>query len=91
MEYCFHVWTGAPNCYLELLDKLQKWICRAVGPSLAISLEPLGPWQNVASFSLFYKYYFGRSELTQLVPLPYSRGGILLILIDCMIFFSQHS
>ena len=24
MEYCCHVWTGAPSCYLELLDKLQK-------------------------------------------------------------------
>ena len=22
MEYCCHVWTGATNCYLELLDKL---------------------------------------------------------------------
>ena len=24
MEYCCHVWTGAPSCYLKLLDKLQK-------------------------------------------------------------------
>ena len=24
MEYCCHVWAGAPICYLELLDKLQK-------------------------------------------------------------------
>ena len=22
MEYCCHVWVGAPNFYLELLDKL---------------------------------------------------------------------
>ena len=41
MEYCCHVWAGAPSCYLELLDKLQKRICRTVGPSLATSLEPL--------------------------------------------------
>ena len=27
MEYCCHVWAGAPSCYLELLDNLQKWIC----------------------------------------------------------------
>ena len=40
MEYCCHVWAGAPSCYLELLDKLQKWICRIVTPSLAGSLEP---------------------------------------------------
>ena len=41
MEYFYHVWAGAPSCYLELLDKLQKQICRTVGPSLAASLEPL--------------------------------------------------
>ena len=40
LEYCCHVWAGAPSCYLELLDKLQKQICRTVGPSLAGSLEP---------------------------------------------------
>ena len=22
MQYCCHVWTGAPSCYLELLDQL---------------------------------------------------------------------
>ena len=32
MEYCCHIWSGAPSCYLELLDKLQKRICRTVGP-----------------------------------------------------------
>ena len=76
MEYCCHVWAGAPSCYLELLDKLQKRICRAVGPSLAASLEPLDHHQNVVSLSLFYRYYFGRcsSEMTPLVPLPYSPG-----------------
>ena len=41
VEYCCHVWVGAPSCYLEFLDKLQKRICRTVGPSLASSLEPL--------------------------------------------------
>ena len=76
MEYCCHVWAGAPSCYLELLDKLQKRICRTVGPSPAASLEPLAHRRNVASVSLFYRYYFGRcsSELAQLVPLLYSRG-----------------
>ena len=41
MEYCCHVLAGAPSCYLELLDKLQKRICMTVGPSLPTSLEPL--------------------------------------------------
>ena len=72
----FHVWARAPICYLELLGKLQKWICRIVGPSLAASLEPLAHLQNVVSLSIFYRYYFVRcsSELAQLVPLPFSRG-----------------
>ena len=60
MEYCCHVWAGAPNCYLDLLDKLQKRICRIVGPSLAPSLEPLAHCRIVASLSLFYRYYFCR-------------------------------
>ena len=74
MEYCSHVWTGAPSCYFELLDKLLKQICRTVSPSLAVSLEPLAHCQNVASLSLFNKYYFDRCsfELAQLVTLPYS-------------------
>ena len=76
MEYCFHVWAGAPSCCLELLDKLQKRIYITVGPSFAASLEPLAYHQNVASLSLFYRYYFGKcsSELDQLIPLPFSRG-----------------
>ena len=73
MEYCCHVWAGAPSGYLELLDKLQKQICRT-GPSLAASLEPLAHCWNMAGLSLFYRYYFGRcsSELAQLVALPFS-------------------
>ena len=74
MEYCCHVWAGAPSCYLELLSKLQKWICRTLGPLLATSLEPLVPCRNVTNLSLFYRYYFDRcsSELGELVPLPFS-------------------
>ena len=52
MEYCCHAWAGAPRCYLEMLEKLQKRRCRTVGPSLAASIEPL-------AHSLFYRYYFG--------------------------------
>ena len=75
VEYCCHVWAGTPSCYLELLDKLQKWICRIVGHWLASSLESLAHRRNVAGLSLFYRYYVGRcsSELAQLVPLPFSQ------------------
>ena len=41
MEYCCHVWAGAPSCYLELFDKLQKRIYSTVGTSLAACLEHL--------------------------------------------------
>ena len=66
MEYCCHVWAGA-------LSKLQKWICRTVGLSLAASLEPLAHHWNLTSLSLFYVYYFVKCsfELAKLVPLPY--------------------
>ena len=76
MEYCCHVWAGAPSFYLELLDKLQKRICRTVEPLLTSFLEPWVHRRNVASLSLFCSYYFDRcsSELAELVPLPYPQG-----------------
>ena len=76
MEHCCHFWAGAPSCYLELLEELEKQICRTVGPSRTASVKPLAHHWNVASLSLFYRCYFGRcsSEVTQLVPLPFSWG-----------------
>ena len=60
------------NCWVSY----RKGYAGLVGPSRAASLEPLAHRRNVASLSLFYRYYFGRcsSELVELVPLPYSRG-----------------
>ena len=91
MGYCCHVWAGAPSCYLELPDKLQKRICRIVGPSLAASLEPLSYRQNIASLSLFYRCI--SLVDVHLKWLNWFRflileGGLLFILIDCMIFLS---
>ena len=86
MEYCCHVLAGATNCYLELLDKLQKWICRITGPSLAACFKPSAHLQNVASLSLTLVgvhlnwlnwFYFLLLE-----------GALLVILIHCMIFLS---
>ena len=91
MEYRCHVWAGVLRCYLQLLDKLQKRICRTVGSSLAASLKPLAHRQNVASSSVSCRYQFGRcsSELVELVPLPYYPGrSTCYILIDCVIFLS---
>ena len=76
LEYCCHIRTGAPTCYLDMLDKLQKLICRTAGPSLIACLEPLAYHWNTTSLSLSDKYYFGRcsSELAELVPICHSQG-----------------
>ena len=44
--------------------------------SLSASFKPLTDCQNVASLSLFYRYYIDKcsSELAKLVPLAYSQG-----------------
>ena len=91
MEYCCHVWAGALDIFLELLVKLQKWICWNVGPSLAASLEPLIHSQNVASISLFNRYYFSKcsSELDELVPLPYSQGSFILVIFIALDFLER--
>ena len=46
MEYCGHVWAGAPNCYLDMLDKPHKPVYRNVSHSLAAFLEPLAHHRN---------------------------------------------
>ena len=58
-EFCCHAWACVPTCYLDVLGKLQKQVCRTVDSWLAASLEPLAQCQNVASLGLFYRYYFG--------------------------------
>ena len=64
------------NCWINYRNGCWSFTCRAVGPSLAASLEPLAHCRNVASLSLFYRYYFGRcsSELAGLLPLLYSQN-----------------
>ena len=62
MEYCCYGLTGASDCCLEMLDKLQKQVCGTVDPSLAASLEP-------------FVHRWGLAEvLAELVPIPYSFG-----------------
>lgn len=52
-----------------LLDKMQKWTCRVVGPTLAASLESLAHHQNFAGLSFLHSQYFRKclSELVQLI------------------------
>ena len=75
IEYCCHFWAGAPSCYLELLDKLQKRICTTVGPSLTVSLESLTHRRNLDVHLNWFNFLI-------------LEGGLLVILIDCMIFLS---
>ena len=90
LEYWCHAQVGAANYYsLEMLDKLQKRICRAAGPSFATSLEPLAHFQNVASLV----FPIGITLDVQLIWFDWilfliTKGGLLIILIDNMILLS---
>ena len=72
-----------------MLDKLQKRICRAAGPSFAASLEPLAHFQNVARLV----FPIGIALDVQLIWFDWIlfliiKGGLLIILIDNMILLS---
>ena len=82
-------WACAPSCYLELLDKLQKGICRTAGSSLAASLEPLAHHRNIAILSLFYSYLVDvHHNWLNWFHFLILEGVLLVILINCMIFLS---
>ena len=49
---------------VHLLDKLQKQVFKAVGPTLATSFEPLAYQRSTASVRLLYRYYFGIASLS---------------------------
>ena len=85
-KLCCCVWAGICSSYLDMLDKLQKWVCRIVGPTFAVSLECLALHSNIASIRLFCRYDFGRcsSELAELV----SVGRSFFILMNFLIFLS---
>ena len=70
MEYCSHVWGGAARSSLNILDRLQHRMKYLVGEELYSTLQPLSHRRNVASLSLFYRYFHGKcsDELKDLVP-----------------------
>ena len=70
MEYCCHIWVGASNSCLRLLDQIQRRIINLIGPNLSPKLQSLSHRRNVASLSLFYKYFNGScsDELKSLPP-----------------------
>ena len=83
MEYCCLVWAAAPSCCLEILDKLQKRICRTVGPSLAASLKPLAHRQD---FSIGITLIDVHLNWLNWFHFLFLEGGLLFILVDFMIF-----
>ena len=70
IEYCCHLWARASAVCLHLLDRIQKRILNLVGPDLCSNLQPLSHRRNVASLSLFYKYFHGHcsDDLKELTP-----------------------
>ena len=75
MEYCSHIWGSSPG--RELLDSVhcavltfQSYFIRRNWPLPSLALR-----RDVASLSLFYRYYFGRcsAELYACIPPPLAR------------------
>ena len=76
LEYCSHVWGGAPKSTLCLLDKVQsKPICLINNPNITKSLQPLSHRRLVGDLSIFHKYFHGHcsQEIREIVPVPLRR------------------
>ena len=72
------LWASAPKCYLDIWDRFQNCVCKAVDPSLSDSLKPLAHCRDVAILSLFYRSCFEKcsTELIELFSfLFYSRSA----------------
>ena len=73
LEYCSHVWGGAPKSSLHLLDRVQsKAICLINNPNLINSLQSLSHRRLVADLSIFYRYFHGHcsQEIKNIIPDP---------------------
>ena len=89
MEYCCHVWAGAPSCYLKLLDKLQKWICMSFSCCFPWNLGPLLKSSKLLKvFSISNTLVDVLKNWLNWFYFLFLEAGLLVILIDCMIFLS---
>ena len=76
LEYCSHVWGGAPKSTLCLLDKVQSKAIRLINnPNLTKSLQPLSHRLLVGDLSIFYRYFNGHcsQEIRDIIPVPLRR------------------
>ncbi|CAK1592983.1 unnamed protein product [Parnassius mnemosyne] len=71
MEYCSHLWAGAPQCQLLPLDRIQRRAARIVDDrALSDRLDSLALRRDVASLCIFFRIYHGEcsEELFGLIP-----------------------
>ena len=76
LEYCSHVWGGAPKSSLNLLDRVQSKAIRLINnPNLINSLQSLSHRRLVADLSIFYRYFHGHcsQEIKNIIPDPMRR------------------
>ena len=90
MEYCCHILAGAPSCYLELLDKLKS---EYAGLLILHLLLLLNPWlivkmQPAEVFSIGITLVDVHLNWLNQIHFLILKGGLLVILIDYMIFLS---
>ena len=76
LEYCCHVWGGAPKSSLHLLDRVQSKAVRLINnPNLTNSLQSLSHRCLIADLSIFYRYFHGHcsQEIKNIIPDPVRR------------------
>ena len=76
IEYCSHVWGGAPKSTLCLLDKVQSKAIRLINnPNLTKSLQLLSHRRLVGGLSIFYRYFnlHCSQEIRDIISVPLRR------------------
>lgn len=71
MEYCCHLWAGAPAYQLAPLDSIQRRAVRIIeDPRQSSRVEPLSLRRDFASLCVFYRLYNGlcSEELFDVLP-----------------------
>ncbi|XP_045510061.1 uncharacterized protein LOC123705360 [Colias croceus] len=71
MEYCSHLWAGAPKYQLLPFDRIQRRATRLVDdPRITDRLDSLALRRDVASLCVFYRIYHGEcsDELFGTIP-----------------------
>ena len=71
IEYCSHLWAGAPQYQLEPFDRIQRRAVAIIGDTVIYErLNTLALRRDVASLCVLYRIYHGECprELFELVP-----------------------